>query len=246
MQLFFCYYCSASVFMIFVLLFQSTTKMTIRSEKHRIRTLLNDTISLLCKNSLPPGFSIEGTIGISSLNDEDDVFILSIKEVVKCEKQSSSDSDSDATNNSYSVRRKRKRKSRTSKDTDNRPQPTPTPEDPFEDQARVKLENNTDSDSGDLVMVKEEPSPARQRQLQATPLNATESAAINEAVHNSISNLAQIQSYQNLQHSWSQQHLPNMSPLPITQQQQQQIVQHKQPTPPVQVSRYSWTHFVHC
>lgn len=52
-------------------------------DRQRVKTLLTETITLLCKNGLhfTSGFSIEALIGITL--DEDDVFLVSIKETVR-------------------------------------------------------------------------------------------------------------------------------------------------------------------
>lgn len=53
------------------------------ADRQRVKTLLTETITLLCKNGLhfKSGFSIEALIGITL--DEDDVFLVSIKETVR-------------------------------------------------------------------------------------------------------------------------------------------------------------------
>ena len=57
--------------------------MVIKPEQERVRTLIADTVSLLCKNGLnyTKEFSIEGLLGITL--DSDEVFLVNIKEVVK-------------------------------------------------------------------------------------------------------------------------------------------------------------------
>ncbi|ELU00918.1 hypothetical protein CAPTEDRAFT_221662 [Capitella teleta] len=52
-------------------------------DQDRLRVLLTDTVLLLCKNGLPytKGFSIEGLIGITV--DQNDVFLVSLREEVK-------------------------------------------------------------------------------------------------------------------------------------------------------------------
>ena len=213
--------------------------MTIRTEKNRIRTLVVDTITLLCKNGLPgnASFAIEGCIGVTSLNDEDDVFLINIKETIKCalEEKLASDSDSDTGNHStVPVHKKRKRHRTKSKEIDT----SRNQEDCNNVPTQVKLEHES-SDSGDVITVKEEP--PHHRQLHATQVNANETAAINEAVNNSIASLSQIQSFspiQGVMPPWPPHvpRLPNLPPLPSPQQMQQQKHHQQHQVSPMQVS----------
>ena len=59
--------------------------MKLKEDQARIKDLLKDTITLLCKNGLHyrAGFSVEALIGITL--DEEDVFLVNIKESVKNE-----------------------------------------------------------------------------------------------------------------------------------------------------------------
>ena len=58
-------------------------KMILKSDRERVKALLAETITLLCKNGLhfKSEFSVEALIGITL--DQDDVFLVSIKETVK-------------------------------------------------------------------------------------------------------------------------------------------------------------------
>ena len=57
--------------------------MVIKTDQDRVKTLLKDTITLLCKNGLAfkRKFSIDAVIGVTI--DEDDVFLVSMNELVK-------------------------------------------------------------------------------------------------------------------------------------------------------------------
>ena len=58
-------------------------KMVLKSDQKRVRDLLKETITLLCKNGLTykSEFCIDALIGITL--DQDDVFLISIKETIK-------------------------------------------------------------------------------------------------------------------------------------------------------------------
>jgi hypothetical protein len=59
--------------------------MKLREDQTRIKELLKDTITLLCKNGLQykAGFSVEALIGITL--DDEDVFLVNIKETIQTE-----------------------------------------------------------------------------------------------------------------------------------------------------------------
>lgn len=90
--------------------------MVLTPEQERVKTLIADTVSLLCKNGLPYNkeFCIEGLLGITL--DRDDIFLVNIKEVVKSENcKDDSDSASGSGDEPMKlpvVKRQRKRKNR--------------------------------------------------------------------------------------------------------------------------------------
>ena len=57
--------------------------MVLKADQQRVKALLAETITLLCKNGLnfKREFTIEGLIGITL--DQDDVFLVSIKETIR-------------------------------------------------------------------------------------------------------------------------------------------------------------------
>jgi hypothetical protein len=57
--------------------------MVLKADQQRVRALLAETVTLLCKNGLhyKSEFSIEGLIGITL--DKDEIFLVSIKETIK-------------------------------------------------------------------------------------------------------------------------------------------------------------------
>ena len=57
--------------------------MVLKADQQRVRALLAETVTLLCKNGLhyKSEFSIEGLIGITL--DQDEIFLVSIKETIK-------------------------------------------------------------------------------------------------------------------------------------------------------------------
>ena len=91
--------------------------MVIKPEQERVRTLIADTVSLLCKNGLnyTKSFCIEGLLGITLDNDE--IFLVNIKEVIKTdlgneEEAASSDASDGSKSTTSKKKRKRKRKKR--------------------------------------------------------------------------------------------------------------------------------------
>ena len=141
--------------------------MVLSAEQERVRSLIADTVSLLCKNGLhyTKEFSIEGLLGITL--DRDEVFLVNIKEIVKSE-MGKDDSDSGSASEESSTvnpkspsarrrRRKRQRKNTTEggveaeSDSENE-----TNSNLGEPQSKnIKQENEDSSD--DLVFVKNEP-----------------------------------------------------------------------------------------
>ena len=96
--------------------------MVLKPEQDRVRALMADTVSLLCKNGLhyTKEFSIEGLLGITL--DRNQVFLVNINEIVKMEGyKSESDSDgSDPGSDAQSPKspsKKRKRRKSKSKET---------------------------------------------------------------------------------------------------------------------------------
>ena len=57
-----------------------------KSEQQRVRALLTEAVTMLCKNGLSfkAGFSVEGLLGITML-DDDQVFLVNIKQMFKAE-----------------------------------------------------------------------------------------------------------------------------------------------------------------
>ncbi|KAK2146196.1 hypothetical protein LSH36_625g01015 [Paralvinella palmiformis] len=60
--------------------------MVLKADQERVKTLLKDTITLLCRNGLTfkSKFSIEALIGVTL--DDSDVFLISINELIQTEK----------------------------------------------------------------------------------------------------------------------------------------------------------------
>lgn len=149
--------------------------MVIKTEQERVRTLIADTVSLLCKNGLhyTKEFSIEGLLGITL--DRDEVFLVNIREIVKTE-EGKDDSDSDGSGEEESVHspasmsKRRKRRRSKSKQTaecdlddassDNSISAAPLASldnsEPPDKKINVKEEIQGDSDE-DLVFIKDEP-----------------------------------------------------------------------------------------
>ena len=154
--------------------------MVIKAEQERVRTLIADTVSLLCKNGLnyTKEFCIEGLLGITL--DRDDVFLVNIKELVKMEGQQDSDSDGGGSADEASAKppmKSRKRPHAKSKhnDTNSNADVDDTSNDTYasyapgsvdnsnsEPQAKstkldVKEERTEDESDEDLVFIKDEP-----------------------------------------------------------------------------------------
>ena len=138
--------------------------MVIKPEQERVRSLIADTVSLLCKNGLnyTKEFSIEGLLGITL--DSDEVFLVNIKEVVKMDlgnDDGSSDASESAVSHSSKKKRRRKRKN---KETDSSNEEDATSNFAQENSSslgeppakNIKQEEE-DEDEDDLVFVKDEP-----------------------------------------------------------------------------------------
>ena len=90
--------------------------MVVKADQERVKTLLKDTITLLCRNGLAfkSKFCIEALIGVTL--DDDDVFLISINELIKNEQAKEKDSESEPDNvhsHPNGETRKRKRRKRT-------------------------------------------------------------------------------------------------------------------------------------
>ena len=83
--------------------------MVVKEEQERVRTLISDTVTLLCRNGLSykTKFCINALIGITL--DEDEVMLVDIRETVKNIGAEESDSD-DATSNVPPPRKRKKHK----------------------------------------------------------------------------------------------------------------------------------------
>ena len=99
--------------------------MVLTAERERVKDLLKETITILCRNGLQykQEFSIEALIGITL--DKDEVFLVSIKETIQtlAEKaHNSSEDEQSETDSSLSPKspknRKRKRRKRHSEQSD--------------------------------------------------------------------------------------------------------------------------------
>ena len=102
--------------------------MVVKPEQERVRTLLSDTITLLCRNGLTykSKFCISALIGITL--DDDEVFLVDIRDTIKTNEaegdsggeSAASDNEAAASPKSPSKRRKRRRPSQESlSDNDN-------------------------------------------------------------------------------------------------------------------------------
>lgn len=149
--------------------------MVVKAEQERVKTLIADTVSLLCKNGLhyTKEFCIEGLLGITL--DRDEVFLVNIKELVKSEGQQDSDSEhsADETPSKTSAKRKRRRsKSKqieggngdvdeSSNDTSAsfaQPSSVDNSSEPPAKKSSIKEERTEEvSDDEDLVFIKDEP-----------------------------------------------------------------------------------------
>ena len=136
-------------------------------EKKRFKTLITDTISLLCKNVLAAksGFSIEGTIGVTCLDDEDDVLLISIKEIIQHIPKKDT-SECETQKDQFSSQKPKCKKRRKSKCLDSDTVVRPKSADLFSSVSSKKQEQNLGSDSGDGVMEIKEPARQLHAQIQ--------------------------------------------------------------------------------
>ena len=154
-----------------VCLFRSD-EMVIKEEQERVRTLLSDTITLLCRNGLTfkSEFNISALIGITL--DKDDVFLVDIRETIKnaAAEAEASDAESDALSNASRDRkshkkRKRRRKQDRGRESESGGSGAESEHEPLQQsdseeppQKNIKHEGEEDDeDSQDLVFVKDEP-----------------------------------------------------------------------------------------
>ena len=88
--------------------------MVVKAEQERVRTLLSDTITLLCRNGLTfkSEFNISALIGITL--DKDDVFLVDIRETIKnaAAEAEASDAESEALSNASRDRKSHKKRKR--------------------------------------------------------------------------------------------------------------------------------------
>ena len=89
--------------------------MVLKPEQERVRTLLVDTITLLCRNGLSfkTEFNINALIGITL--DKEDIFLVDIRETIKnaaAEQQEATTTTSEQTVNTSKSRKRRKTSSR--------------------------------------------------------------------------------------------------------------------------------------
>ena len=151
-----------------------------KPEQERVRTLLSDTITLLCRNGLTykSKFNISALIGITL--DEDEVFLVDIRETIKTaaeEEETAQNSDSNSENESVPKsplrkrKKKRRRTSQSSVESDNEngarsvrsetevaeQNSVASPISNPADRDNIKTEVDDDDDSQDLVFIKDEP-----------------------------------------------------------------------------------------
>ena len=83
--------------------------MDVKAQQERVKQLIADTVSLLCKNGLhfTMEFSIEGLLGITL--DRNEVFLVNIYKMVKQEGLQDSEQSDEAPSKSPSLKRKRQR-----------------------------------------------------------------------------------------------------------------------------------------
>lgn len=147
--------------------------MVVKAEQERVKTLIADTVSLLCKNGLhyTKEFCIEGLLGITL--DRDEVFLVNIKELVKSETQQDSDSEQSGVEDNVpskpGKRKRRRSKSKTggggfedesSNDTNAsfaQPGSVDNSSEPPAKKSSIKEERTEESDDEDLVFIKDEP-----------------------------------------------------------------------------------------
>lgn len=139
--------------------------MVLKVEQERVKTLLADTITLLCRNGLSfkSEFCISALIGITL--DKHDVFLVDIRETIKnnVAEDSAGESDSQSVEKKLSKRKRRKRRrsseaSQSASDTHTQDSRHSDFEQPT---AKIKREQNHEDneydDDSDLVLIKSEP-----------------------------------------------------------------------------------------
>ena len=137
--------------------------MVLRPDQERVRTLLQDTITLLCRNGLnyKNEFDIKALIGITL--DKDEVFLVDIKETIKStidkeESEEENIEDNGSIPNSPSRKRRKHRSRKRSHGGDGAGSDGESyasdsvPSTPLNN--RVKAE---DDDSNDAIIIKDEP-----------------------------------------------------------------------------------------
>lgn len=134
--------------------------MVLKPDQERVRTLLQDTITLLCRNGLnfKSEFNINALIGITL--DKDDVFLVDIKETIK-NAPSKEDSEEENNGNTDSVpsspsrkRRKHRRKESYSAASDGES----VASDGQDAQGTSQIKAETDDNSNDdAIIIKDEP-----------------------------------------------------------------------------------------
>ena len=139
--------------------------MVIREEQERVRTLLCDTITLLCRNGLSfkTEFNISAVIGITL--DKEDVFLVDIRETIKSANGEASDSgESEKRDSETPSRKSRKRRKRShsaedrvNSDSDAEALNSGNKDDAVQERLEVKSEVMTENDDENLVFIKNEP-----------------------------------------------------------------------------------------
>ena len=178
--------------------------MVLKPEQDRVRTLLQDTITLLCKNGLTyqSEFDIRALIGITL--DKEEVFLVDIKETVKNAKEDESDEDNhlDSTDAPQRKRQKHSRRRKRSHSDVESATSDSVPGTPGN--SRVKAEELEDDSNNDAIIIKDEPSYETNNYGNQQQQNA-----------DILGNLSQAQLYQttpeSLQSAWdtSQQYAPS-------------------------------------
>ena len=146
--------------------------MVVKEEQERVKTLISDTVTLLCRNGLSykSKFCINALIGITL--DEDEIMLVDIRETVKnIGAEDSAEESGDASNQtakSLTSRKRKKRKRRNREDNGSYQSDSDASEgagvgsgyeDNTEEPASKRLvkEEEADEDSDDLVFIKDEP-----------------------------------------------------------------------------------------
>ena len=142
--------------------------MVVKEEQERVKTLISDTVTLLCRNGLTykSKFCINALIGITL--DEDDVMLVDIRETVKSlGAEDSAEESGDASNQTARSQtsrkhKKRKRRNRTdngeSYQSDSGSEAAASGEEDVEPPVKRLVKQEDDGeDSDDLVFIKDEP-----------------------------------------------------------------------------------------